>query len=156
MLRSMASFEKEFSAALDNAERNVFIDLIRSRPDMSLADLAKLSKGRFSSLAGSISIGELLNGAGPGAARSARGPARKAASSAGGKVNTRTPEGRDAYDKAVISAVVEIGEPASAPQIRAIAGGTELQARKSLNRLIEAGRVTFTGKARGTRYMPTK
>ena len=56
----MASFEREFSAALDDAERNVFIDLIRSRPDMSLADLAKLSKGRFSSLAGSISIGELL------------------------------------------------------------------------------------------------
>lgn len=153
----MASFEKEFSAALDNAERNVFIDLIRSRPDMSLADLAKLSKGRFSSLAGSISIGELLTGAGPGAPRGGRGGARKASAPvAAGKVNTRTPEGRDAYDKAIMDAVAEIGEPASAPQIRALAGGTELQARKSLNRLIEAGRVTFTGKARGTRYMPTK
>lgn len=153
----MASFEREFSAALDNAERNVFIDLIRSRPDLSLADLAKLSKGRFSSLAGSISIGELLNGAGRSAARSGRGATRKAAApSAAGKVNTRTPDGRDAYDKAVIDAVMQIGEPASAPQIRSLAGGTELQARKSLNRLIEAGRVTFTGKARGTRYMPTK
>lgn len=149
----MASFEREFSAALDDAERNVFIDLIRSRPDMSLADLAKLSKGRFSSLAGSISIGELL---GSGKATRGSGPTRKAANSSAGKVNTRTPDGREAYDKAVIDAVLEIGEPASAPQIRSIAGGTELQARKSLNRLIEAGRVTFTGKARGTRYMPTK
>jgi len=151
----MASFEREFSAALDNAERSVFIDLIRSRPDMSLADLAKLSKGRFSSLAGSISIGELLNGAGVKAGRGGGAPRRAAAVSAG-KVNTRTPEGRDGYDKAVMQAVLDIGEPASAPQIRSIAGGTELQARKSLNRLIETGKVTFTGKARGTRYMPTR
>lgn len=147
----MASFEREFSAALDDAERTVFIDLIRSRPDMSLADLAKLSKGRFSNLAGSISIGELL-----GSAKATRGGTRKPAASTGGRVNTRTPDGREAYDKAVMDAVLDIGGPASAPEIRSRAGGTELQARKSLNRLIEAGRVTFSGKARGTRYMPTK
>ena len=148
----MASFEREFSAAIENAEKAVFIDLIRSRPDLSLADLAKLAKGRFAGLAGSITVGELLGATkgGPAKGRKGSGPVSAA------KVNTRTPDGRAAYDEAVLGAVAGVGEPASAPQIRSVAGGTELQARKALNRLIEAGKVTFTGKARGTRYMLTR
>jgi predicted ArsR family transcriptional regulator len=44
--------------------------------------------------------------------------------------------------------------PVSAQQVRAQVGGTPLQARKALNRLIEDGRLSFKGKARATKYSP--
>jgi hypothetical protein len=73
----------------------------------------------------------------------------------GGKakaVNTRTAEGRTAYDEALFQAVKESGGPAGAGALIARAGGSSLQARAGLARLIEAGRITWSGKARGTKY----
>ena len=73
----------------------------------------------------------------------------------GGKakaVNTRTAEGRSAYDEALFQAVKESGGPAGAGALIARAGGSSLQARAGLARLIEAGRITWSGKARGTKY----
>ena len=67
-------------------------------------------------------------------------------------VNTRTPEGRRAYDSAVYAAVEAAERPIKAPEITAQVGGTALQVRKSLARLIETGKVTWEGKARGMRY----
>jgi hypothetical protein len=40
----------------------------------------------------------------------------------------------------------------SAGDVRRQVGGTPLQARAALNRLIEAGKLNYTGRARGTRY----
>ena len=58
-----------------------------------------------------------------------------------------------AYDKAILEALTELGGgPVSGAKIKARVGGTPLQARTALNRLIEAGTVTFEGKARGTKY----
>lgn len=85
-------------------------------------------------------------------------PAAKASSgssksSGGGKaVNTRTPEGRAAYDAAVLDAVTSAGKPIGSSKLRKAAGGTPLQMRTALNRLIEEGKVTYEGKARATRY----
>ncbi len=70
-------------------------------------------------------------------------------------VNTRTPAGRAAYDKAIFQALTDIGEPVGVAKLMARAGGTNLQARAALNRLIDAGKVSWTGKARGTRYNVT-
>jgi hypothetical protein len=73
----------------------------------------------------------------------------------GGKakaVNTRTPEGRSTYDEALFKAVEAAGAPIGAGALIAKVGGTSLQARAGLARLIEAGRITWTGKARGTKY----
>ena len=73
----------------------------------------------------------------------------------GGKakaVNTRTAEGRAAYDEALFQAVKESGGPAGAGALISRAGGSSLQARAGLARLIEAGRITWSGKARGTKY----
>ena len=73
----------------------------------------------------------------------------------GGKakvVNTRTAEGRAEYDEALFQAVQDNGGPAGAGSIIARAGGSSLQARAGLARLIEAGRITWSGKARGTKY----
>ncbi len=70
-----------------------------------------------------------------------------------GKVNTRTQAGREAYDKAILEALNELGGgPVSGAKVKARVGGTPLQARTALNRLIETGAVTFEGKARGTKY----
>ena len=148
------SFEREFNAAFEGAERTVFLDLLKAKPQMSLADLAKLTKGRFASLAAQITVGELmgLEGGAPSGRGGARPGRRKVAPVAAGGVNTRTPAGRDAYDVAVLEAVTKSEGPVSAPEVRAVAGGSELQVRKALNRLIDLSKVTFTGKARGTRY----
>jgi hypothetical protein len=73
----------------------------------------------------------------------------------GGKakaVNTRTPEGRAAYDEALFKALEAAGAPTGAGALISKVGGTSLQARAGLARLIEAGRITWSGKARGTKY----
>jgi hypothetical protein len=67
-------------------------------------------------------------------------------------VNTRTPEGRAQYDEALFKALEAAGVPTGAGALIAKVGGTSLQARAGLTRLIEAGRITWSGKARGTRY----
>lgn len=75
--------------------------------------------------------------------------------SGGGKakaVNTRTPEGRAQYDEWLYKALEAAGAPTGAGALIAKVGGTSLQARAGLARLIEAGRITWSGKARGTRY----
>lgn len=79
----------------------------------------------------------------------------EAVSEAPPTVNTRTPAGRAAYDKAIFQALADIGEPVGVAKLMARAGGTNLQARAALNRLIDAGKVSWTGKARGTRYNVT-
>ena len=87
----------------------------------------------------------------PGAKAAAKpsGGASKGGSKA---VNTRTPEGRAKYDVAVYDAVAAAGQAVGSSKLRKSVGGTPLQLRTALNRLIEDGKVTYEGKARATRY----
>lgn len=92
--------------------------------------------------------------AAPAADVEAAGEGRKSRKG-GGKakaVNTRTPEGRTAYDEALFKALEAAGAPTGAGALIGKVGGTSLQARAGLARLIEAGRITWSGKARGTKY----
>jgi hypothetical protein len=73
----------------------------------------------------------------------------------GSSINTRTPEGREAYDEAVYSVVSSVETPVGAAAIREKVGGTSLQVRTALNRLIEAGKIGYEGRARATRYTTT-
>ncbi len=111
------------------------------------------------------SVSQIIAWALPGTSGASRGPAKrggKKASNAGtssggakggGKaVNTRTPEGRAAYDAAVYDAVSASKTPLGSSALRKSVGGTPLQLRTALNRLIEDGKVTYQGKARATRY----
>jgi|GEM_PF-1850354 len=67
--------------------------------------------------------------------------------------DTQTAEGRAELDAAVIDALAAFGGiGVSAEAIRARLGATPAQLRSALARHIEAGRVSATGKARGTRY----
>lgn len=67
-------------------------------------------------------------------------------------VDVRTPAGRQAFDESVFNAVQSIGSPVGAGQIQKLTGGTNMQVRSACNRLIEAGKLSWSGKARGTRY----
>src|SRR5690606_31093014 len=96
-------------------------------------------------------------GARPEATRSRAGSAAAAAPRASRReaeeeVNTRTQEGRERYDQAVLELVRASKSPIGATQIRDQVGGTPLQVRTALNRLIEAGLLAYQGRARATRY----
>lgn len=68
------------------------------------------------------------------------------------KHNTRTREGREALDQAILSFLKKQGDPARAIDVRNGVGGTAAQVRTRLNVLIEQGKVSFKGRASGTRY----
>ena len=144
----MSTFEREFNSAVEAVERDVFINLVCENPQLTLAELTKLGKGKFASLLGSVSVGDLIAAGTNGKEGVSASPAKPKAK----VVNTRTPEGRRAYDTAVLSVVEAAEQPLKAPEITSVVGGTALQVRKSLARLIEAGKVTWEGKARGMRY----
>jgi hypothetical protein len=179
---AMSKFEATFRNAVANAERDVMIEQIRSNPQMSLSELGKLATGDLGSLLKGITIGEILGQiskpgrpaagktarpAAPAPAKATGGrkpgrPAKSEAKEAGGGsgkrgggakgVDTRTPAGREAYDQAMINALKQAGKASAAPELAAAVGGTPLQIRTSLARLIERGLVNWTGQARGTRY----
>lgn len=153
------------SAAVKDVQRAVFLDLIRSHPEMTLAELSKLSKGQFSSLLSSVTVGEVINAGREGDRSSQTGTASfdedddederdedEDDGEEGSDVNTRTAAGRREYDNRVLEFVRNSDDAVSATEIRNYVGGTSLQVRKSVARLIEAEQVTWQGKARGTRY----
>lgn len=92
----------------------------------------------------------------PGRIRVGNGSGRKSSTANGspeGKtVNTRTAKGRERYEQAVLETVKQASGPMSAQEIRSKVGGTPLQARTVLNRLIEGRKLEFEGRARATRY----
>ena len=165
-LRAVPNFENDLQNALSEAQRELFVEQIRRHPELTLAELLTLAKGKFSSLLGDVTVGHLLGSTSvkspgrrkPGRPRkdSTSAPAVKskpaAAAGRGGAVNTRTPEGREAYDAAVLAALGSLGGPANSEQVRPIAGGTSLQLRTALTRLSNEGKITWEGQARGTRY----
>lgn len=162
----VSSFEREMSAAVKDVQRAVFLDLIRSHPEMTLAELSKLSKGQFSSLLSSVTVGEVIN-AGREGDRSTKMVTPSFEDDEdeqdededddedgeeGSDVNTRTAVGRREYDNRVLEFVRNSSDAVSATEIRNHVGGTSLQVRKAVARLIETEQVTWQGKARGTRY----
>jgi hypothetical protein len=146
----VSSFEREMSAAVKDVQRSVFLELIRSHPEMTLAELSKLSKGQFSSLLSSVTVGEVIN-AGHELERSPVA-ASGAPAETPDDVNTRTAAGRREYDARVLEFIQESEDAVTATEIRNHIGGTSLQVRKAVARLIDDERVTWQGKARGTRY----
>lgn len=80
------------------------------------------------------------------------GPAEVEEAPAGGSHNTRTRAGREALDKAIIDFLKAQSEPVRALDIRKGIGGTAAQIRTRLNYLIERNKVTYKGRASGTRY----
>ncbi|NVB39359.1 hypothetical protein G6O69_16065 [Pseudenhygromyxa sp. WMMC2535] len=151
----MSTFEREMSEAVKEVQRSVFLELIRSHPEMTLAELSKLSKGQFSGLLSSVTVGDVLSAGVGGEEPTTETTVKdRELPILNYEVNTRTAQGRREYDNRVLEFIEHAEEPVSATEIRSFVGGTSLQVRKAVARLIEAERVTWQGKARGTRYSP--
>jgi hypothetical protein len=69
-----------------------------------------------------------------------------------GVAQTKTAEGRDAYDEQVLTAINAAREPVAAEQVIKDVGGTGLQFRTATQRLLSRKKIKRTGKARGTSY----
>jgi hypothetical protein len=79
-------------------------------------------------------------------------PSAPARTTGKGAVDTRTPAARAAYDDAILVVLRAARHEMSAQDIRAKCGGTELQARTALHRLIKARKIKSSGRARATKY----
>lgn len=171
-------------SALESRTRGICLDLIRENLTLTVSDLQGLCQGEFGRFVSTITLGELTLGRIEDTARTQstatatkpakskvtktkplKAPRGKGSASddkatdaprpaARAGVNTRTPAGRQAFDEAVFTAVQSIGSPAGAGDIQKLTGGANMQIRAACNRLIEAGRLSWSGKARGTRYFP--
>jgi hypothetical protein len=165
------SISAQYQKSMTDAARDALRSLLANHPSTSVGDLRELVAENPS--LGGVTLAELLGGerAGPGRGRKAKVASKAAAPEGGEKKagpgakrakaapavrdewNTHTGEGRDALDRAVLESLAAFGGVGvSAEALRARLGATPAQLRSSLNRHIEAGDVSFSGKARGTRY----
>lgn len=138
----MGENDSEVARALRAAHRAALLELVQANPNMTLAELIRLTKGRHAKIFRGLTIGDLVF-----ARLSPPGAGDLAAS-----VSTRTPSDRANYEQAILSTLDVAGDWMTAPQLRSKVGGTPAQARAALNRLIAAGKVAYEGQARGTRY----
>ncbi len=122
---------------------------------LTIAELAQRSGKSVEDLVDWAMGGKSARASKPGATPSRKRKAvdtKPARRPSGGAVNTRTAEGRAAFDRAVIEALVEAGKAVGAtPLIRKV-GGTSLQMRTALARLVEAEKAVQRGRARATVY----
>jgi hypothetical protein len=135
------------------ADRSHLETLVAS---MTLSELAAKTGRSLSSIVDfAMSNGRGRSTAPPSASRTPSG-SKVTTSRGGGRrskgIDTRTANGREAYDTAVRRAIEAARAPIGASQIRGKVGGTPQQARAALHRLIEAGTITYTGQARATKY----
>lgn len=151
----------QYQQNIDEHARTALRDAIAQHPTTSVADLRELVAANPS--LGAVTLSELLGG--KARAVQVRGkapnqfvslkdkPAAGSRPAKGVAWDTRTEVGRETLDRAVLEAIAAFGGiGVSAEAIRARVGGTAAQVRTSLNRQIAAGDLSFSGKARGTRY----
>jgi hypothetical protein len=158
------SISAEYEKSLTSAARGALLRVIADHPSTPVADLRELVSQHPS--LGGLTLADLFgkSRSNSGAGRSTK-PAQsgRRAAAAGSKPaaapkrtdkwDTRTDAGRAALDRAVYETLGAFGGTnVSAEAIRARLGATPAQIRTSLNRHIVAGDVSFSGKARGTRY----
>lgn len=133
--------------------------LVNGESKASIAELGALVE-RYPELA-SVTLGQLFltKTAAPRNGKRAAPPrmdTKKAPKNKASAMNPRTQEGREEIEKRVFESLVDLGgktEGVPAVAIRTkIPALTGAHIRTALNRLIEAGTVTYSGQARGTLY----
>lgn len=110
-------------------DREILIDIIRARPDMTLSQLAELGP----KLLGRVRVGDLID---------VLHTRRRAAEQA---------RGAD-FDRLVLAAVGEAEGPIGASFVRARVGGPRWKLQQSFGRLVQAGMLRRTGTTGMTRY----
>lgn len=147
----LKSMKEEIHKVLSDAKVMAFVQVVRRHEKATLGDVMALSEEM--GLTG-MNINQLLFEGLPrdGKAWAKKMRALSVRTRQRSGVDTRTAKGRETYDNKVLKEVLRTKAWKSAIDIREAVGGNPDQARRSLNRLIECGRINFTGKARATRY----
>ena len=52
----VSTFERDFNSAVEAVERDVFINLVCENPQLTLAELTRLGKGKFAGLISTVSV----------------------------------------------------------------------------------------------------
>lgn len=176
------SFPTKFHDALAAQAQAALIAVVARQPNTTVAELAELVATYPTLGATTLNTLLGGGGAAPAAKRRGRPPGSKSKTAAapapapakakavaakpkagasaskpkGGsaaKLNVRTEAGREQLDQDLLAALTAAGgDMVNAGTLREAVGGDPNQIRAGLNRLIERGLVTFSGKARGTRY----
>lgn len=143
----MASFESQFRTAALHSERGALLTHLRNYPQLTVAEIAALAKRPGLKALSTLTVAELLGQASPDTRKA---PKSRSEVGSQAEIDTRTPAGRARYDARVLEVMSE--EPATSQMLRPKTGGTVMQFRAAVNRLIQAGKVTWDGQAKGTRY----
>ena len=140
---------EEYKNMMGAASKVAFIAAVRRSLEASLAEVAEMAEAEG---LGHLTVGEVFFGKKITFGVKALPPARQKGQvvDADG-VSTKRPIDRTDYDQNLLDAL-SAKRWMSAQDLRKVAGGTPLQARKALNRLIETEKIKFKGKARATKY----
>lgn len=158
---SNKQLSQEYKDMMGAAAKMAFITAVRRNGEATLADVAAMAEAEG---LGHLTVGEAFfeevdfgsAKALPPAKPSKSSKASKKADPETGAADTRTAAARAEYEKKLVQALKSERRWVSAQELRTAVGGTPLQARKALNRLIEQGLVRFRGKARATKYKTLK
>lgn len=165
------SISTDYKKNLNGAVREALADTVAAKPSTTVSELRELIAA-YPELA-EMTLGQLVQPRGTGKPMTMKREVGAGVAKAVGKAlskravitepdggwNTRTIEGREHLDRAVIDGLRALGaakDEVNAESLRAsIPGATPAQIRESLNRAIGEGYVEFSGKARGTKYSLT-
>lgn len=133
--------EESFNQSVDDFKRQAFINVITQRPQATIEELYELAKKQDLC---DLTIGDVMGM--PVSSKKKKTNTQK-------NVDVRTANGRSNYDEKVLECVKNAqGEYISARAIREKIGGTPLQVRKALGRLVDKQEIAQHGNARATRY----
>lgn len=128
-----------FVAELVASQRQALVDLVRSRPSVTLAELAAEDIPEIHDL----TVGELVTGT-----ADLRGHSHEGNET----LNLRRQADRDRYDHAVLATLKHLGGEANAATLKAAVGGTRVQLQAAMNRWIAKDAVEKSGSTSGTVY----
>lgn len=147
------------STSLENLVSGMTVAELAQRSGHSVATLVELAFGSRAAAAPAIARpAKGKRGAAKGkrgakkAAASATKPAPKAEGAKKAGVDTRAPSSRAKFDESVLATIKGAKGRIKAADLRKRLGGTPLQMRTALHRLLAEGKIKSHGKARGTTY----
>ncbi|MEM7157231.1 MAG: hypothetical protein AAF799_30540 [Myxococcota bacterium] len=133
----------DIATTFSRAERAAVIDILRAKPDVSIADLRLLCRrGRFGGILGTLTLREYFTGSPDETIDPITGEPDKLAR-------------RQRYDHELLEALRNAGEPLSADEVAERIGGSSQDARIALQRLARDRRARRTLAGRATKYVAT-
>ena len=144
--------KKDFDQTVQSAARVALIAAVRRNMDSTLADVAKMAKdaGLGHLTVQEVFFDESITFETPKALLAQKRKKTKAKKQ-NAVPNMHSPKERARYDEKVLAAIPG-GNWIRAEALGKTVGGTPLQRRKALNRLVAEGKIRKRGEARGAEY----